>query len=319
MPSISVVIPNYNRQDSILPLLEDIYRQEGVDIEVIVVDDGSSDGSCEAIARQFPQTILLRNEQNGGPCVSRNRGIRAARNEIVVGFDSDVSLPSDTLLHGISKAFADCPEVSAIALRILAADGKSEDGPRWCHPRPMAQYAHQAFVTDYISGTGYAFRREPALLSGLFPELFYMHHEEVEISFRILDTGGRIMHCPWLAVLHHPHPVANRSKNETYYNPRNQVLLAVGMFPWPKAVSYLVPRMIYQFLSAVVGKRTRVFLSAMQDAWRLLPRRLEERKPLHPATLALIARIRRSREVIARSEYSVGHGRSEEFDMLTHP
>ena len=80
---ISVVIPSYNRRDCVLALLSDLYAQQGVEMEVIVVDDCSPDDSVEAIRRGFPQATVLLNEKNGGPAVSRNRGILAARGEAV--------------------------------------------------------------------------------------------------------------------------------------------------------------------------------------------------------------------------------------------
>jgi glycosyltransferase involved in cell wall biosynthesis len=72
---ISVVIPSYNRRDGMLALLADLHRQEGVEFEVIVVDDCSPDDSVEAIRSAFPTVRLAKNETNLGPSVTRNRGI----------------------------------------------------------------------------------------------------------------------------------------------------------------------------------------------------------------------------------------------------
>lgn len=129
-PDVSVVIPSYNRKENVLTLLADLDFQQGVSFEVIVVDDASLDGSPDAIAEAFPHVMLLRNETNGGPCVARNRGIRAARGEIIVGFDSDVTIPDTTLLRRIYETLVQLPEVTALALRILASDGRTDDGPR---------------------------------------------------------------------------------------------------------------------------------------------------------------------------------------------
>ncbi len=78
-PLISVVIPAYNRRESVLALLADVYAQDGVAFEVIVVDDCSPDDTVAAIGAKYPAVQLLRNERNGGPAVSRNRGVRAAQ------------------------------------------------------------------------------------------------------------------------------------------------------------------------------------------------------------------------------------------------
>jgi GT2 family glycosyltransferase len=285
---ISVVIPSYNRRDCVLALLSDLYAQQGVEMEVIVVDDCSPDDSVEAIRRSFPQATVLVNEKNSGPAVSRNRGILAARGEIVVGFDSDVTVPDRLLLTKVLERFRDHPTVNGLAFRLLKPDGKSEDTPRWWHPVPIETYADKSFLTSYFSGTGYAFRRNALVAAGMYPEILYMHYEEVELAFRILDHGGSILHCPELVALHHANEVSRRSEVTVFYKPRNQVLLAASCLPGLKAVGYVVPRLCYQFVKAWGGGHLRDFFRAMKSASDLLPGLMSKRKPLSNETLKRI-------------------------------
>lgn len=285
---ISVVIPSYNRRDGMLALLADVFRQEGADFEVIVVDDGSPDDSVEAIRREFPTVRLFVNETNGGPAVTRNRGIREALGELIVGFDSDVTLPDAQLLAKVAARFEKSPSLAGLALRIFKPDGFSEDVGRWWHPRPIATHANQEFSTSYFSGTAYAFRREAVMAAGLFPELLYMHYEEVELAWRLLDQGGEILHAPDLAVVHHANPVSRRSEVELFLKPRNQVLLAVSCLPWLQAVRFLLPRTSFQCFKACSRGHFSDFLRAMNSALKLLPRQLAQRKPLRRETLARI-------------------------------
>jgi glycosyltransferase involved in cell wall biosynthesis len=168
---LSIVIPSYNRRDCILNLLRDVYAQADVEFEVIVVDDCSPDDSAAAIRREFPQATLLVNETNGGPCVTRNRGILAAKGEIIVGLDSDVTVPDRQLFAKVAKAFAITPEATGFAFRLFAPDGVTDDPPRWWHPLPIGTARDREFETDYFSGTAYAFRREAVIAAGLFPEI----------------------------------------------------------------------------------------------------------------------------------------------------
>ncbi len=285
---ISVVIPSYNRRDCVLALLRDVYAQKDVEMEVIVVDDRSPDDSVAAIRREFPQVTLLVNEKNGGPAVTRNRGIRAAKGEIVVGFDSDVTLPDPYLLAKAEARFRALPQVTGLAFRLLKPDGVSEDTPRWWHPVPIADYADKEFYTSYFSGTGYAFRREALVAAGMYPEILYMHYEEVELAFRILDRGGAILHCPELEVLHHANEVSRRSEVSVFYKPRNQILLAAACMPGFHALRYVLPRTAYQFVKACGGGHLRDFIRAMESARHLLPVLLEKRAPLRPETLRRI-------------------------------
>lgn len=285
---ISVVIPSYNRRDCVLALLKDIYAQKGVEMEVIVVDDRSPDDSVEAIRREFPQVTLLVNEKNGGPAVTRNRGIRAAKGEVVVGFDSDVTVPDENLLAKVQGRFKAQPKVTGLAFRLFKPDGKSEDTPRWWHPVPIESYADKEFFTSYFSGTAYAFRREELVKAGMYPEILYMHYEEVELAFRIIDQGGSILHCPELVALHHANEVSRRSEVTVFYKPRNQILLAVACLPGFKAIQYVVPRTCYQFVKACSGGHVKDFIRAMKSARQLFPKLLERRKPLRSETLQRI-------------------------------
>lgn len=289
---ISVVIPSYNRRDCVLALLADVYAQKGVDVEVIVVDDCSPDDSVRAIRSAFPQATVLVNEKNGGPAVTRNRGILAATGDVVVGFDSDVTIPDEMLLSKVEARFTSLPGVTGLAFRLLKPDGKSEDTPRWWHPVPIDGYADKEFFTSYFSGTAYAFRREELVKSGMYPEILYMHYEEVELAYRIIDQGGAILHCPELVALHHANEVSRRSEVTVFYKPRNQVLLAAACLPGLKAIQYVVPRVCYQFVKACGGGHVKDFVRAMRSASDLLPVMLENRRPLRRETLQRIGAMR---------------------------
>lgn len=282
---ISVVIPSYNRRDCMLALLADVFCQDGVEFEVIVVDDCSPDDSVEAIRRKFPAVRLFVNERNGGPAVTRNRGIREARGEIIVGFDSDVTIPDTRLLAKAAACFRESPAVDGLALRIFKPDGVSEDIGRWWHPLAVADHADKPFFTSYFSGTAYAFRRDVAIAAGLYPEIFYMHYEEVELAWRILDRGGRIRYAPDLAVLHHANPVSRRSEVELFLKPRNQILLAASCLPWLHALRYVLLRTSFQCAKACWRGHFPDFVRAMRSALKLLPQQLATRKPLRRETL----------------------------------
>lgn len=281
---ISVVIPNYNRRDSVLALLHDVFAQDVADLEVIVVDDHSPDDSVEAIRREFPRTIVLVNEKNSGPAVTRNRGVLAANGEVIVGFDSDVTIPDRHLLTKVEERFRKHPSVSCLALRILKPDGHSDDVLRWCHPLPVDKFGSSSFLTSYFSGTAYAVKRDSMIRAGLYPEIFYMHYEEVELAFRLLDQGESILHCPDLGVLHHASEISSRGYVETFYHPRNQILMTLLSYPILRGVAYIVPRVGYQFAVAVRGGHLKIFFSAIRDAIRLSGPVMRIRKPLKPKT-----------------------------------
>lgn len=88
IPPISVVIPCYNASTYIEATLRSVFAQQGGELEVLVVDDGSTDGSAELVARSFPQVRVLR-QANQGAAAARNHGIEQARHDWIAFVDAD--------------------------------------------------------------------------------------------------------------------------------------------------------------------------------------------------------------------------------------
>src|SRR5574337_278681 len=84
----SIVIPTYNRVDLLARTLDSVWRQLFTDFEVVVVDDGSSDGT-QAYLRSLGDRIRVVQQANSGPGAARNAGIRTARGKYVALLDSD--------------------------------------------------------------------------------------------------------------------------------------------------------------------------------------------------------------------------------------
>lgn len=292
-PDVSVVVPTYDRRESILKLLGDIYIQQDVTFEAIVIDDNSSDETAAAIKARYPRTLVVRNNENMGPAIARNQGVRLARGKIIVGLDNDVRVPDRLLLKRTLDVFQSTTHVCGVAFRILAPDGLSDDYLRWWHPLPITSYAGRRFVTDYFSGTGYAFRRRSLLKAGLFSEVLFMHYEEVELAYRVMDRDGQIMYCPELKVVHHAGPTPRRNLVRVFYKPRNQILLALLCYSWHQALIYLVPRLALNVTRAILRHHTADLRRALISAWQLAPQALRRRKPLRKSTWRRIKTLRK--------------------------
>ncbi len=87
-PQVSVIIPTYNRRELLPRALRSVLLQENVIYEVIVIDDGSTDGTGEMVRKDFPQASYF-HQENQGPSAARNRGIEKARGEWIAFLDSD--------------------------------------------------------------------------------------------------------------------------------------------------------------------------------------------------------------------------------------
>jgi glycosyltransferase involved in cell wall biosynthesis len=89
MPFFSTIIPVHNRRELVVPAIESALNQTFSDQEIIVVDDGSTDGTADVVSRRFGEKVRLLRQANAGPGAARNAGIAAARGEFITFLDSD--------------------------------------------------------------------------------------------------------------------------------------------------------------------------------------------------------------------------------------
>lgn len=113
MPLFSVIIPVYNRRELLQDALASVWAQTFKDFEVIIVDDGSTDGTWEYLQTLGAAVVALRQE-NAGPGAARNKGVESARGDYVAFLDSD-DLWFPWTLDILRKAFAVAPEVSLVS------------------------------------------------------------------------------------------------------------------------------------------------------------------------------------------------------------
>lgn len=157
---ISVIIPTYNRRHQIGMAIESVLSQENVEIELIVVDDGSSDGTVEWLGEAFPDPRLrvLRNARKKGPAGARNTGILEAKGQLVALLDSDDSFLSGHLAESLD-VFTRFPEVGLVFGKALyEQDGQPVDymGPNFDRKLSRATTKHadqhlRIFCEDYFS------------------------------------------------------------------------------------------------------------------------------------------------------------------------
>lgn len=287
-PRISVVIPAYKRREGILTLLEDLSLQDFPSFETIIVEDCGNDGTVPAVLERYPRTICISNSTNSGPAVSRNRGILSANGDIVLGLDSDVRIPDRSLLSRLCIKFDQYPQIAGYAFRLLSPDGISDDSPRWWHPLPLDRFSTSSFLTDYFSGTAYAFRKQALIDAKLFPEVLYMHYEEVVLSLRLISLGHLFYYSPDLTVVHNEGKVSRRTEVKTFLKARNQVLLTLLCYPPLRALKYLPPRLLYNLVQSLINGHIGGYFRALFSAARLAPRCFRERTPIPQKAWVLI-------------------------------
>jgi GT2 family glycosyltransferase len=274
-----------NRSEELLITLSSL-KGQNTDFELIVVDNGSSDGTPEKVREFWPEAILIELNSNHGVPVGRNRGIGAATGDILVFVDDDASFESKDALTRIRKRFEKDPRLGILATNShLASTGKPEIA---AIPRRDKKILETDYQTSYFCGVGFALRRDLIKEIGDFFEGYFYSCEELDLSWRALDGGYSIVWAADIIVLHRLTPVERPQGRWIYSNAKNRVWLAARHLPWRYVISYGVLWWGFLFATSIRNLLVKDFIKGMGDCIAGLPKILKERKPLSEGTLKMI-------------------------------
>jgi len=171
-PTVSVIIPTYNRMGYLREALDSVLAQTAAPTEVLVVDDGSTDGTGEAVATYGPPVRYLRHSQNQGVAAARNTGLQAARGDVIAWLDSD-DLWEPTFLARTMSCLAKDGSLDGVytGLTTIAGDGTVLSHTLRVEP-PTA--LHDALVRDSFLATAslVVYKRCYDAVGGFDPALY---------------------------------------------------------------------------------------------------------------------------------------------------
>jgi GT2 family glycosyltransferase len=209
MGEISVALANWNGQKYIERCLEALYAQTHVPREVVVVDNGSTDGSREWIAAQYPQVKLLINTCNKGFAAGYNRAISACASEWVLILNTDVFLQVDFVERAL-VALQDAPDVGAVTGRVYQ-QGTSEwlNSGFFLRPQMRTRHSENMEVEEDVFGCSGAlilFRRamleDIAVAGQYFDESYFSYGEDIDLAWRARLLGWAAHYVPDARAIH---------------------------------------------------------------------------------------------------------------------
>lgn len=215
---LSVVIVSYNVRQYLTACIDSVaLALKGIEGEVFVVDNNSSDDSVEVIAHDYPWVHLINNIENLGFSKANNVAIRQAAGEYVLLLNPDTVVAEDTLRHVL--AFMDeHPEAGDAGVKMHNADGTLAPESRRAVPTPLVAARKMiGFTKRYymsylswekpaqiqvVSGAFFMIRRKALDQVGLLDEDFFMYGEDIDLSYRLLKGGWQNWYLPY-SIIHY--------------------------------------------------------------------------------------------------------------------
>ncbi len=233
-PLLSVVIVSWNVRDDLRECLQSLLGTGDLgsgtgkqlsEIEVIVVDNASMDGTAETVRREFPQVKLIVNDENFGYTKANNIGIRQSRGKYILLLNPDTIVKPNALQALIECAEAH-PDAGIIGAKLLNPDGSIQRSAR-SFPDigaglfrntflgrlfPNNPFVRRYLLTDFsydevrevdwVSGAAMLVRRELFERIGLLDERFWAYCEDVDLCWRAWQAGFKVLFCPNAVIVH---------------------------------------------------------------------------------------------------------------------
>jgi GT2 family glycosyltransferase len=293
LPFVSIVIITWNRKEEVLETIAAVFKQTYPYFEIIMVDNGSSDDTIEAVQLAYPAVKIISLGQNLG-IGARNAGIKIAQGDIILCLDSDASVGQESMANLVTKFQAE-PRIGVINSKILNSYTKQlVNGPGWSYTEKDKEDQDKEFLSYTFSEGGVAIRRKIFAEIGPFWELLFFGCEGQEFSLRVLDAGYDILYFPGSIVYHREAKQSRVSDDEKYYfYLRNALYIYLVRFPW-WLMGIFMPLKIGAFL--VSGSRRghlRQVLRSLLEFVRQIPFLLKQRRPIRNETAHLYLKLQR--------------------------
>ncbi len=289
---VSVVIVNWNGKEFLLECLEGLRRQTYRDFSVILVDNGSQDGSTVFVAEHYPEVRIMALADNRGFAAANNVALRTVETEFVALLNND-AVPDPLWLKSLVEALEEYPQAGLAASKMLlynrremidrAGDGYTKAGAALLRGRGLPADAHG--MREWVFGAcAAAVLYRMAMLHdiGFFDEDFFLLYEDVDMSFRAQLKGYACLYVPEALVYHkNSSSIVHDSSRSVYYGHRNLEWVYIQNMPSRLLIKTIIPHILYNiaaFSYFATHGRGKDFFIAKKDALKGLKRTLKKRQ-----------------------------------------
>jgi GT2 family glycosyltransferase len=219
-PLVSIVIVTWNRKNGVINLLRSIQNNTYKDVEVIVVDNHSTDGTVKEIRSNFPWVkLIVMPDSSYGACEEFNIGFPNAIGKYIAVLDDDSMLPPNWIENAVKKFEGEPEDVAVLATKIVEPSGLS-----W----PSKDKMNKEFYCGFFSGAGTIIRRSALKKTRGYPKEYFIFGNEDELAAQFLSKGYKIKYFPEVTTYHrfgseYRKSSSRLAKKVFYYYMRNRL------------------------------------------------------------------------------------------------
>lgn len=234
-PKVSIVVLNWNGGGDVIECLKSVRDIDYPDYEIIVVDNGSTDGSVAEIGQKFPDIKVIENSENLGFAEGNNVGIRAATGDYIMLLNQD-TVAGKSMLKDLVQVMEADDNIGIVGPMILYYD---EPDKIWCagsklhfaYASHIGKGARKEFFTrscsvDYIAGCAMLVKKEVLNKIGLLASEYFLYFEDADFCLRARKAGYKCVYVPSPTVWHKATGEWITNPTQAYYYMRNAIVFA---------------------------------------------------------------------------------------------
>ena len=255
---ISIIIVNYNGKKYLETCLDSVYKNNYPNFEIIVVDNGSVDGSIELLEKKYPKVIINKLDKNYGFAYPNNIGAKIAKGEFLMFLNNDTRVDSN-FLNPLVQAILSDPKIAICQSLLLRPDGKVDSAGDFVDQYGRA-YNSKLIPTTQMEilsarGASMLVRKEVFLELGKFDECFFVSFEDVDLGWRSWIYGYKVVIVPDSIVFHYGGGTISTMREEIqFHSSKNSLVLRLTHFE-----KFYALRSIVALLFVILSRKTLGF------------------------------------------------------------
>jgi GT2 family glycosyltransferase len=279
---LSVIIVSFNVKDYLYHCLNSVKSAaDKIDCEIFVVDNNSEDGSSEMVRNEFPDVRLILNKDNYGFSVANNQAIKQSAGRFVLLLNPDTLVEKGTFTACMD--FMDKhTDGGALGVRMINGEGRFLPESKRAFPTPLTAFfkifgfsclfpkspllnkyylpqimSLQTSLTEVIAGAFMFIRREALIKSGLLDEDFFMYGEDIDLSYRLIQSGYKNYYFSEIQIVHYK----GKSTSRNSYMDILQFYKAKRIYSRKRAIEGKYKNIILIILPAVYFREALALLN----------------------------------------------------------
>ena len=264
---VDVVVCTYNRAHILQETIENVLQFQNDINKIFVINNNSTDNTKEILDNINNNKVdVIHSDKNLGAPGGKNIGLKRSQADIIVVIDDDAVFFTENPINEVKNIFQNDNSLGVVQFKIVNYKEKRIQRYEFPGDNPEVN-GDKEFFSGYFIGAGHAIRKSAIEKTGYYPDEFFYAHEEVDLSYRMINNSYKIKYCPSVGVYHKKDPGGRLPAKEVLkQNFKNRMIMSYKYLPF---LYIFVSNTLWFLKTLKDSKSLMVPLSAIKEYWKI--------------------------------------------------